>query len=48
VSAAAGADTVVIDGCAIATVDAVGTEHCIGHVIVHPASSTLTITCTSG
>jgi cytosine/adenosine deaminase-related metal-dependent hydrolase len=32
--AAAGADTVVIDGCAIATVDATGTEHSTGHVVV--------------
>jgi cytosine/adenosine deaminase-related metal-dependent hydrolase len=66
--AAAGADTVVIDGCAIATVDAAGTEHSAGHVVVtrgriaavgagpappvdgarRPASSILTITCTSG
>jgi hypothetical protein len=27
-------DTVVIDGCAIATVDAAGTEHSTGHVVV--------------
>ena len=30
----AGTDTIVIDGCAIATVDAAGTEHPTGHVVV--------------
>jgi cytosine/adenosine deaminase-related metal-dependent hydrolase len=32
--AAAGTDTVVIDGCAIATVDGAGTEHATGHIVV--------------
>jgi cytosine/adenosine deaminase-related metal-dependent hydrolase len=32
--AAAGRDTVVIDGCAVATVDGAGTEHATGHVVV--------------
>ena len=30
----AGSDTVVIDGCAIATVDAAGSEYATGHVVV--------------
>jgi cytosine/adenosine deaminase-related metal-dependent hydrolase len=32
--AAVAAETVVVDGCSVATVDADGTEHAVGHVVV--------------
>jgi len=33
-TSAGGGDTIVVDGCAVATVDAAGTEHSRGHVVV--------------